>query len=392
MSTKKRGRGRQAAEVVAGAQLAAAAEGGKKTAKKPAKKAKVCRYDSSLGLLTKKFVSLLKEAEAGVLDLNLAAQKLNVQKRRIYDITNVLEGIGLIEKKSKNNIQWKGSGMGAVDDMRKEMTLLQDKLEELTREELLIDEYISRMQDMLRDLTDTNTNQELAYVTHDDIRRLPDFSGETLIAIKAPSGTLLEVPDPDEGMPPGQRRYEIFLKSTAGPIDVYLVSQHDEEGYRSQTESEKQELAHAHSMLGPGGSGGKMAPPSPVPGWDGIHPMVHPLTSMTHSPDASVKGLMRSQQALLAQQQMNPNLNSYPAFPQQNSPSLQGMASGMIPPNLLGMVSENSNSQPCSPLVKLEPVAADPDYFFDLEQCEGISDLYTVDSFDAMLRDRKSVV
>lgn len=28
-----------------------------------------------------------------------------VQKRRIYDITNVLEGIGLIEKQSKNNIQ-----------------------------------------------------------------------------------------------------------------------------------------------------------------------------------------------------------------------------------------------------------------------------------------------
>lgn len=37
-----------------------------------------------------------------------AADTLAVrQKRRIYDITNVLEGIGLIEKKSKNSIQWK---------------------------------------------------------------------------------------------------------------------------------------------------------------------------------------------------------------------------------------------------------------------------------------------
>jgi hypothetical protein len=36
-----------------------------------------------------------------------------VQKRRIYDITNVLEGIGLIEKRSKNNIQWKGSSAAA---------------------------------------------------------------------------------------------------------------------------------------------------------------------------------------------------------------------------------------------------------------------------------------
>ena len=65
------------------------------------------RYDSSLGLLTQKFVSQLREAPEGILDLNQAADSLGVQKRRIYDITNVLEGIGLIQKKSKNNIQWK---------------------------------------------------------------------------------------------------------------------------------------------------------------------------------------------------------------------------------------------------------------------------------------------
>ncbi|CAF2034027.1 unnamed protein product, partial [Rotaria magnacalcarata] len=34
------------------------------------------------------------------------------QKRRIYDITNVLEGIGLIEKQSKNTIRWKGAISG----------------------------------------------------------------------------------------------------------------------------------------------------------------------------------------------------------------------------------------------------------------------------------------
>lgn len=40
--------------------------------------------------------------------LSQAADVLEVkQKRRIYDITNVLEGIGLIEKESKNSIKWK---------------------------------------------------------------------------------------------------------------------------------------------------------------------------------------------------------------------------------------------------------------------------------------------
>lgn len=42
-------------------------------------------------------------------DLNDAAVELKVQKRRIYDITNVLEGIGLIEKTIKNKIRWKGT-------------------------------------------------------------------------------------------------------------------------------------------------------------------------------------------------------------------------------------------------------------------------------------------
>ena len=32
---------------------------------------------------------------------------LQVQKRRIYDITNVLEGVDLIEKGLKNMIRWK---------------------------------------------------------------------------------------------------------------------------------------------------------------------------------------------------------------------------------------------------------------------------------------------
>ena len=65
------------------------------------------RYDSSLSLLTQKFVRLIHEADQGVLDLNQAADILKVQKRRIYDITNVLEGVGLIEKNIKNNIKWR---------------------------------------------------------------------------------------------------------------------------------------------------------------------------------------------------------------------------------------------------------------------------------------------
>merc|ERR1711959_57037 len=68
----------------------------------------------------------------------------------------------------------------------------------------------------------------LLYVTQGDIKSLPCFSQDTLIAIRAPHGTTLEVPDPDQASDQkrdsGRRRYQIFLKSNNGPIEVYLVS------------------------------------------------------------------------------------------------------------------------------------------------------------------------
>ncbi len=42
-----------------------------------------CRYDSSLGLLTKKFVALVEGAPNGVLDLNKAAEALNVRPAHV---------------------------------------------------------------------------------------------------------------------------------------------------------------------------------------------------------------------------------------------------------------------------------------------------------------------
>ena len=66
------------------------------------------RKENGLVILTIKFIDLLKSAPNQTLDLNEAMAVLNVQKRRIYDITNVLEGIGLITKECKNNIRWSG--------------------------------------------------------------------------------------------------------------------------------------------------------------------------------------------------------------------------------------------------------------------------------------------
>ncbi|KAH9674410.1 transcription factor E2FA [Citrus sinensis] len=180
-----------------------------------------CRYDSSLGLLTKKFINLIKHAEDGILDLNKAAETLEVQKRRIYDITNVLEGIGLIEKKLKNRIRWKtyeglikmirGLDNSIPGEVDADASILQADIDNLSMEELRVDEQTRWL-----------------FVTEEDIKNLHCFQNQTLIAIKAPQGTTLEVPDPDEAVDYPQRRYRIILRSTMGPIDVYLVSRFEE--------------------------------------------------------------------------------------------------------------------------------------------------------------------
>ncbi|XP_027069049.1 transcription factor E2FA isoform X3 [Coffea eugenioides] len=187
-----------------------------------------CRYDSSLGLLTKKFINLIKHAEDGILDLNKAAETLEVQKRRIYDITNVLEGIGLIEKKLKNRIHWKGLDASRPDEVENDASILQAEVENLSMEERRLDDRIREMRERLRDLSEDEINEKWLFVTEEDIKTLPCFQNETLIAIKAPHGTTLEVPDPDEAVDYPQRRYRIILRSTMGPIDVYLVSQFEE--------------------------------------------------------------------------------------------------------------------------------------------------------------------
>ncbi|XP_052574364.1 transcription factor E2F5 isoform X2 [Peromyscus californicus insignis] len=160
------------------------------------------RHEKSLGLLTTKFVSLLQEAQDGVLDLKAAADTLAVrQKRRIYDITNVLEGIDLIEKKSKNSIQWKGVGAGCnTKEVIDRLRFLKAEIEDLELKERELDQQKLWLQQSIKNVMEDSINNKFSYVTHEDICNC--FNGDTLLAIQAPSGTQLEVPIPE--MPSSQ--------------------------------------------------------------------------------------------------------------------------------------------------------------------------------------------
>ncbi|CAH1154073.1 unnamed protein product [Phaedon cochleariae] len=149
------------------------------------------RFEKSLGLLTTKFVALLQGSTGGVLDLKIAADILAVrQKRRIYDITNVLEGIGLIEKKSKNSIQWKPYACKClpgtnsqefsvkVSQLKKELAKLSDYEHELDLHRLWIEQSI-------RNTTEDLETKKFLYVEDEDFADIYDSNDRVLI-VNAP--------------------------------------------------------------------------------------------------------------------------------------------------------------------------------------------------------------
>jgi len=155
------------------------------------------RADTSLGILTKKFVDLLQESPDGVVDLNDASNRLAVQKRRIYDITNVLEGIGILEKKSKNNIQWRG-GQSMVSSERSRQ--IEAESERLLQRENEVNTLIDQMRGELAEITQEVENTSgMAYVTQNDLLNVDLFKDQIVIVIKAPPEAKLVVSTPNSG-------------------------------------------------------------------------------------------------------------------------------------------------------------------------------------------------
>ncbi|NXD43278.1 E2F2 factor, partial [Copsychus sechellarum] len=310
-----------------------------RTPKSPGEKT---RYDTSLGLLTKKFIRLLNESPDGVVDLNRAAEVLEVQKRRIYDITNVLEGIQLIRKKSKNHIQWMGTGIFEDAAMVANQQVLRGELAELARTERMLDQL------MHPSLSYTSSLSTLAYVTYQDLRAISSFQEQTVIAVKAPPETQLEVPDFS------QENFQLHLKSTNGPIEVYLCPEEITE--ESPTKDHPVPSAattpqdHPVSLSLPNSSPSAIQPPHPISqSWGG--------TGTSLPPPSLPLPIQGGPNSLL---EMEPGLLGSPAH----------------------LLQQTEDQLPCTPshldlgpFVAFSPPLEQDDYLWGLEG-EGVTDLF----------------
>uniref|UniRef100_A0A6I8QJI3 E2F transcription factor 3 n=1 Tax=Xenopus tropicalis TaxID=8364 RepID=A0A6I8QJI3_XENTR len=247
------------------------------------------------------------------LEKTRAAEVLKVQKRRIYDITNVLEGIHLIKKKSKNNIQWMGCTLPDDGGNLAKSQELSKELSELAQEENKLDELIKNCTLDLKHLTENAENQRLAYVTYQDIRKISGLKEQTVIVIRAPPETRLEVPDPVESL-------QIHLSSSQGAIEVYLCPE------ESESSSPVKQCNQDHN--------GNVSKPKP------------------HSKDS-----------------LSPNMENVNC-------SVEGISPLTSPTNLLQQTEDQISLNMDAPFVNLLPPLMQEDYLLSLGDEEGISDLF----------------
>ena len=66
------------------------------------------RKEKSLGELCRRFLYYYGIEGRGELYLDECTQELGVERRRIYDIINILESFSVIRRRAKNEYHWKG--------------------------------------------------------------------------------------------------------------------------------------------------------------------------------------------------------------------------------------------------------------------------------------------
>ena len=173
------------------------------------------------------------------------AEKLCVQKRRVYDMTCVLEGIGLLVKKQKNVVTWMppgellkpkapqeqddgvvgepavsrtGSGDGKdehdADEIERQKAALQRDVAALAEQEKEYTKAIKAQCQHLQKLV----KAEGACMSVDTLLSL--FKENLVLVIHAPPGTELRVPDPFLSPTP---KYQLKLSSNTGGIRIRVL-------------------------------------------------------------------------------------------------------------------------------------------------------------------------
>ena len=192
------------------------------------------RNDSSLSILTSKFLGLLNVSKDGTVDLNEAVKILEVQKRRIYDITNVLEGIGYIQKYTKNKV--KLIDQENEEGLEQTLTKLKNEMNTLEKEEQSYDFKIKELEREIDLIMENKEEMNFAYLTENDVKLLMNHNKvkTPFVLIEASENTKVDYYVPKinqnnsersdyKGFGDPEDDYQIVLQSNK-ELNLYIAS------------------------------------------------------------------------------------------------------------------------------------------------------------------------
>ncbi len=93
--------------------------------------------------------------------------------------------------------------------MFEESEMLRNQMDEVTEREKQLDDMINEIKTSFEKLSEDPDFERYGYVTFDDIKELTVKENINLIAIKAPQGTSVEIPDPDHINKVYKQTYEV---------------------------------------------------------------------------------------------------------------------------------------------------------------------------------------
>ena len=186
------------------------------------------RQENSLGELTKNFIKYIKEKKNKEVNINDVVKKLKVKKRRIYDITNVLEGyiyhliiivgIGFIKKIEKTKIKWLKDELfkDELDEDNDEYehqnaVTSKQKSTYLIKEHDKINTDIIQLRENIDRLLDSDEFAKYGYVSFNDLKCLCEDESVNLLAIHAPIGTTMDIPDPESCALVYKNAFEVII-------------------------------------------------------------------------------------------------------------------------------------------------------------------------------------
>jgi len=108
------------------------------------------RKEKSLGELSKRLLMMFGRVDSCVISLDTVTEQLGVERRRIYDIINILESLGVVFRKGKNSYHWKGlkSIYETIKKLHKENS--SSKFEDVSQEDLDSDEDSDKNQAVVK--------------------------------------------------------------------------------------------------------------------------------------------------------------------------------------------------------------------------------------------------